>query len=132
MVAALSARPPRPQPAHRFAALGGILLGAGLVLLAFADQRRTAFIIIGTVATVIGLLLLAPLAIRAIAAMGSRLPIAVRLALRDLVRYQARSGAALGAVTLALGIAVTIAISAAAAQAPLGNPTCPPISSIST
>ena len=125
VVAALSARPPRPQPAHRFAALGGILLGAGLVLLAFADQRRTAFIIIGTVATVIGLLLLAPLAIRAIAAMGSRLPIAVRLALRDLVRYQARSGAALGAVTLALGIAVTIAISAAAAQAPPGQPNLP-------
>jgi putative ABC transport system permease protein len=118
IVAALSGRPPRPQPAHRFAAAGGILLGSGLVLLAFADQRRAAFIVIGTVATVTGLLFLAPLAIRAIGHVGGRAPVAVRLALRDLARYQARSGAALGAATLAVGIAATIAISAAAAQSP--------------
>jgi putative ABC transport system permease protein len=35
------------------------------------------------------------------------------LALRDLARYQGRSGAALGAVTLAVGIAATIAVNAA-------------------
>jgi putative ABC transport system permease protein len=40
------------------------------------------------------------------------------LALRDLARYQARSGAALGAATLAVAIAATIAVSAAAAEAP--------------
>jgi putative ABC transport system permease protein len=116
IVVALSGRPPRPQPAHRFAAAGGLLLGTGLVLLAFADQRRVAFIIIGTVATVTGLLFLAPLAIRGIGHLGGRAPVAVRLALRDLARYQARSGAALGAATLAVGIAATIAISAAAAE----------------
>jgi putative ABC transport system permease protein len=38
------------------------------------------------------------------------------LALRDLARYQARSGAALAAITLALGIAVTIVIIAAAEE----------------
>ena len=118
IVAALSGRPPRPQPARRFAALGGSLLGAGLVLLAFADQHRVGFIIGGTVATVVGLLLLAPLAIRVLARIGRHWTVAARLALRDLVRYQARSGAALGAVTLAIGIAATIAISAAAAQTP--------------
>ncbi len=118
VVAALSGRPPRPQPAHRFAALGGALLAGGLVLLSFADQRRVAFIIGGTVATVVGLLFLAPLAIRALATLASRTTMAVRLALRDLARYQARSGAALGAVTLAVGIAATIALSAAAAQTP--------------
>ncbi len=118
VVAALSGRPPRPQPAHHFAALGGVLLGAGLVLLAFGDQRRTAFIIGGIVVTVLGVLFLAPLAIRGLAATASRVPISIRLALRDLARYQARSGAALGAITLAIGIAATIAISASAAQAP--------------
>jgi putative ABC transport system permease protein len=118
VVAALSGRPPRPQPAHRFATAGGALLAIGLVLLAFADQRRAAFIIGGTVATVIGLLLLAPLAIRLLARLGSGTTVSVRLALRDLARYQARSGAALGAVTLAIGIAATIALSAAAAQTP--------------
>jgi len=118
VVAALSGRPPRPQPARRFAAVGGLLMGSGLVLLSFADGHRAAFIITGTIATVLGLLFLAPLAIRAIAAAGRHAPIWIRLSLRDLARYQARSGAALGAVTLAVGIAATIAISAAAAQAP--------------
>jgi putative ABC transport system permease protein len=118
VVAALSGRPPRPQPAHRFAALGGVLLGGGIVLLAFAHQRRVGFIIGGILATVLGLLFLAPLAIRALAGAGRWSPVSVRLALRDLARYQARSGAALGAVTLAIGIAATIAISASAAQTP--------------
>jgi putative ABC transport system permease protein len=118
VVAALSGRPPRPQPAHRFAALGGVLLGGGIILLAFADQRRPGFIIGGTAATAVGLLFLAPLAIRALALVGRRSSVSVRLALRDLVRYQARSGAALGAVTLAVAIAATIVISASAAQTP--------------
>ena len=43
-------------------------------------------------------------------------PIATRLALRDLARYQARSGAALAAITLALGIAAAVVITAAAAE----------------
>ena len=118
VVAALSGRPPRPQPAHRFAAMGGVLLGGGIVLLAFADQRRPGFIIGGTASTAVGLLFLAPLAIRALALLARRSSISVRLALRDLARYQARSGAALGAVTLAVAIAATIAISASAAQTP--------------
>jgi putative ABC transport system permease protein len=124
-VAALSGRPPRPLPAHRPAALGSLLLAAGLGLLAFAQQRHGPFIIGGILATVVGVLLLAPLAIRVFARVARRAPIAVRLALRDLVRYQARSGAALGAVTLAIAIAATIAISAAAAEAPPSRPNLP-------
>ncbi|HET6911327.1 MAG TPA: hypothetical protein VFH54_18515, partial [Mycobacteriales bacterium] len=120
VIAALSGRPPRPQPSHRFAASGGVVSAAGIVLLAFADQRRAGFIIAGTVLTVAGVLILAPLAIRGLAAAGRRSTIAARLALRDLVRYQARSGAALGAITLAVGISATIAISAAAADTPTG------------
>jgi putative ABC transport system permease protein len=119
IVAALSGRPPRPQPAHRFAALGSVLLATGLTLLAFADQKtpRPLLIISGIVATTLGVLLLAPLGIAGLAAFARRSPIAMRLALRDLARYQARSGAAVAAVTLAVGIAATIAISAAEAQA---------------
>lgn len=120
IMSALSGRPPRPQPAHRFAALGGILLSGGLVLLSFADQNRAAFIIAGTLATSVGLLFLAPLAIRLLARAGRNASISARLALRDLVRYQARSGAALGAVTMAVGISATIAISASAAETPAG------------
>ena len=123
MVAALSGRPPKRQPAHRFAAAGVLVLAAGIVLLAFTDKNRAGFIISGTIASVIGLLLLAPLAIQGVALLAGRAPISLRLALRDLARYQARSGAALGAATLAIAIAATIAISAAAAQttSPKGN-----------
>ena len=68
------------------------------------------------------MLLLAPLGIRALAASAGRAPVAVRLALRDLARYQARSGAALAAASLAVGIAATIAISAAAAAGARPHP----------
>ncbi|HKN90570.1 MAG TPA: FtsX-like permease family protein, partial [Acidimicrobiia bacterium] len=127
IVAALSGRPPRPQPAHRFAALGGLLLAGGLILLALVHQKSSGstlrsdpnplLIIAGTVATTIGALFFAPLAIRTLARVGARSPIAVRLALRNLARYQARSGAALGAITLVVGIAATIAVSARSAEA---------------
>jgi len=118
IMAALAGRPPRPQPAHRFATAGAVLFAGGLVLLYFKGQHQALFIISGTIVTVVGLLLLAPFAIQAVARLAGQAPISVRLALRDLARYQARSGAALGAATLAVAIAATIAISAAASQAP--------------
>lgn len=62
------------------------------------------------------MLLLGPLAIRWLAVVGRRSPIAVRLALRDLARYQSRAGAALAAIGLALGVAAAVAIGAAKAQ----------------
>jgi putative ABC transport system permease protein len=117
IVAALSGRPAPPRPAHRFALLGTMLAGAGFALLILADTRRPVFIVAGILATTAGMLLLAPLGIRALAAVAGRAPVAVRLALRDLVRYQARSGAALAAASLAIGIATTIAVTAAAQQA---------------
>jgi putative ABC transport system permease protein len=57
------------------------------------------------------------LAIGAYSGVARLVPIAPRLALRDLVRYQARSGAALAAVTLALGIAASIVLVASAEEA---------------
>ena len=44
------------------------------------------------------------------AAAGPRLPVAVRIALRDLARYRARSGAALAAVSFAVFLAMLICI----------------------
>jgi putative ABC transport system permease protein len=117
IVAALSGRPAAPQPAHRFALLGAGLAAAGVVALILAHAVHTVLIVTGILATTAGMLLLAPLGIRALAALAGRAPIAVRLALRDLARYQARSGAALAAAGLAVGIAATIAVSAAAEQA---------------
>ena len=49
----------------------------------------------------------APLGIRGLAATARRAPVAARLALRDLARYQARSGAALAA-TILLALLITL------------------------
>jgi putative ABC transport system permease protein len=117
IVAALSGRPDPPKPAHRFALLGVALAAAGFVGLVLAHARHAPLIVAGILATTAGMLLLAPLGIRALAASARMAPVAVRLALRDLARYQARSGAALAAASLAVGIAATIAINAAAQQA---------------
>ena len=133
---ALSGRPPRPRPAHRSAVMGGLLVVIGVVCLALAKPSssrpadRNEFhyatesappnaplVISGTLVTALGVLFISPLAIRALATRGARWPIGARLALRDLGRYQARSGAALAAISLALGIAVVIVISSTAAQA---------------
>jgi putative ABC transport system permease protein len=113
---ALSARPPRPRPAHRPALLAAVLIAAGVVCLGLANQSRPPLIIAGALAMTLGILLISPLAIRALAALARRAPVAVRLALRDLARHQARSGAALAAISLALGITAAIIISSAAAK----------------
>ena len=113
---ALSARPPRPKPAHRSAIVAAVLIPAGFASLALANRSSPPLIIAGILATILGTLLLGPLAIRLVARAAGRSPIAVRLALRDLARYQARSGSALAAITLALGIAAAVVVVAAAEE----------------
>jgi putative ABC transport system permease protein len=113
---ALSARPPRPRPARRSAVAAAALIAAGVVSLALSNRDTPALIVIGLVATILGTLLLGPLAIRVFSRLAGRVPIAPRLALRDLARHQARSGAALAAITLALGIAAAVVVVAAAEE----------------
>ncbi len=117
IVAALSGRPPDVAPAHRSAVAGIVMLGAGAALLCVSHQRKSWAIVTGSVATVVGMLMLAPLAVGLLGALARRAPVAPRLALRDLVRYRARSGAAVGAAALALGIAVTVSLGASVAAA---------------
>ncbi|HEY2305710.1 MAG TPA: ABC transporter permease [Streptosporangiaceae bacterium] len=114
---ALSARPPRPRPAHRPALLAGLLIVIGVGCLALANQARPPLIIAGALAMALGILFISPLAIQALGAAARRAPVAVRLALRDLARHQARSAAALAAISLALGITAAIIISSAADKA---------------
>jgi putative ABC transport system permease protein len=116
VVLALSARPPRPKPAHHSAIVAVLLIAAGIGSLVLSDRSREPLIIAGILATILGTLLLGPLAIRLFARPARHTPIAVRLALRDLARYQARSGAALAAITLALGIAAAVVVVAAAEE----------------
>ena len=113
---ALSGRPPQPRPARHSAIAAAALITVGIGCLTLSDRDRVALIIAGIVATILGTLLLGPLAIRSFSGAAGHAPIGTRLALRDLARYQARSGAALAAVTLALGIAAAATVTAAAEE----------------
>lgn len=121
IVAALSGRPPRPRPAGNSAARGVPLVVVGVALLAWVGTLVDSFvdlalITVGTVAFSLGVLLLAPVTmIRAAARLAGGASVPVRLALRDLARYRARSGAALAAISLSLGIAVAIVLTSSAA-----------------
>jgi putative ABC transport system permease protein len=113
---ALSGRPPKPRPARHSALAAAALSAVGIGCLALSERDRPPLIIAGLVATILGSLLLGPLAIRSFSAVAGRVAIVPRLALRDLARHQARSGAALAAVTLALGIAATVVVTASAEE----------------
>ncbi len=121
--AALAGRPEPPKVARRSALPGTILLLAGPALLfasgGWGHNGGTATLetLGGMTATIIGGLLLAPLCLTGLAALAGRAPVAVRLALRDLSRYRARSAAALSAISFAVLLAVLIGILAAARYA---------------
>jgi putative ABC transport system permease protein len=117
VVLALSGRPPKPRPARHSAIAAAALIAIGIGCLALSNRNRPPLIVAGLLAAILGTMLLGPLAIRAFSTVAGRLSIAPRLALRDLARYQARSGAALAAVTLALGIAATVVVVASAEEA---------------
>ena len=92
-----------------------LLIVLALACLALANQTSGPLIIFGALAMALGIAFISPLSIRVLTTAGRRAPVAVRLALRDLARYQARSAAALAAISLAVGIAVAIMVSLAAA-----------------
>ncbi|MEV0733586.1 FtsX-like permease family protein [Polymorphospora sp. NPDC050346] len=120
---ALSSRPPRPKRARRSAVAAVVLLVLGVGSLRLAQRNNAAgdneleiadlaLVVAGTLAIGFALLFVAPLAVRVLAAVGARLPVAARLALRDLARHQARSSAALAAISVALAIPTGIVLAA--------------------
>jgi putative ABC transport system permease protein len=129
VVAALSGRPVPPKAVHRSALPGIIVFAGGVACLTFSgglaavgpgNASHTLLLLAGLVAVIVGILLLAPLAVSVLAAGASpRLPVAIRIALRDLVRYRARSGAALAATTFAVFLAMAICL---VASIQFGNP----------
>jgi putative ABC transport system permease protein len=128
IVAALAGRPPAPRQARRWAGPTGIgLLVLAFFLIGLASEQATSTaaetgnkstlflaLIVGLIVLCVGVVLVAPTCLALLARAARPAPIAVRLALRDLARYRARSGAALGAISLSVLIAVIICVTAAA------------------
>ncbi len=124
VVAALAGRPPAPRKTRHLAVPIGLcfLVGAFLLLGAAGatsgggggKSNQTLELAVGFIALAVAILLLAPALLSVVAAAGRRSPIAIRLALRDLARYRARSGPALAAISLSTLIAVIICVASAA------------------
>jgi putative ABC transport system permease protein len=128
IVAALAGRPPAPREARRWAAPTGLgLLVLAFVLIGLASQQAASTaaqtgdkskpaltLVLGLVVLCAGVVLVAPACLGLLAAAARGAPIVVRLAVRDLARYRARSGAALGAISLSILIAVIVCVVAAA------------------
>ncbi len=140
VVAALSGRPAPPKAVHRSALPGVIVFAVGLACLPFAGGLAgppgggrggvALLLLAGLAAVIAGIILLAPLAISVLAAGAHpRLPVAIRIALRDLVRYRARSGAALAATTFAVFLATVICLVASERSDNPLSPSGPSLSS---
>jgi putative ABC transport system permease protein len=114
VVAALSGRRAQPKTMHRPARLGTGLLVAGVFFLAISGgggSQNSGSLLLGLAAIAIGMSMLAPLCVAVLTcAAGPRVPVAVRIALRDLVRNRARSGAALAATSFTVFLAVLICV----------------------
>jgi len=124
VVAALAGRPPAPKKTRHLAIPIGIcFLVAAFLLLGAAGATAGSNggqnsgmleLAVGFITLTVAIAALAPALLSVVAAAGRRSPIAIRLALRDLARYRARSGPALAAISLSTLIAVIICVVSAA------------------
>ena len=115
VVAALSGRPAPPKQVHRSAVPGVVLFVIAAALLSYAGSSianggGALELILGIVLLIVAIILLAPFCLVVMASLGRRAPIAIRLPLRDLARYRARSGSALSAISLGVFIAALVCV----------------------
>jgi len=115
IVAALSGRPAPPKQVHRSALPGVVLFVVAAALLSFSGKSNgngggALELVLGIVLLIVAIILLAPFCLVVLARLGRRAPIAIRLALRDLARYRARSGSALSAISLGVFIAALVCV----------------------
>jgi len=126
VVTALSGRPPAPKAVRHLA----VPFGLGFLALAFfllgmagagvgtsgsgASTAQLQEVVLGLIALVVAVVLLSPACLAVLARLGRWTPVMVRLALRDLARYRARSGPALAAIGLSVLIASVVGVVSAA------------------
>ena len=121
VVSALAGRPAPPRQIHRSLVPGVIALVVGFIMFSLSGAAGNGggviWLIPGFVALIAGIILVSPFFLAALARIGGRSPITIRLPLRDLARYRARSGSALSAISLGIMIAVIVCAVAAARYA---------------
>lgn len=118
VVAALAGRPQAPRKLRRSALPGIVLLVAAFFVLGVAGASGgngggAGELVIGFVLLTIAVVLLAPFLLTVLARFSRDAPFSIRMAMRDLARYRARSGAALGAISVAVLIAMVVIIASA-------------------
>jgi len=114
---ALSGRPMPPRKVRRSMVPGLVFFVIAFVLLSFASvtgraKPNTPFLLLGLIALIPAVILLASFCLALASHIGRLLPIGPRLALRDLYRYRARSGSAMAAISVSVLAAVVIAAAA--------------------
>jgi putative ABC transport system permease protein len=136
VVAALSGRPAPPQQVHRSALPGIVFLVVAFLLLGYSGGTGNGTgsggspeLVLGIVALMPAIILLAPFLLVGLGRLARFAPVAVRLALRDLARYRARSASALAAIGLGVMIAVIIATLAQARYSNVWDPAGPNLAS---
>ena len=112
VVGALAGRPAAPRQIHRSFVPGVVALGIGFVFFSISGAGHhgggVIWLIPGLISLVVGIILVSPFFLVLLARVGGRSPVAVRLPLRDMARYRARSGSALSAIALGIMIAVIV------------------------
>lgn len=118
-VSALAGRPAPPKKLRRSSVPGIVLVVAAFFLLGAAgasggNGRGMQELVLGFVALTVSVVLLSPFLLTVLDRSSRRAPFAVRMAMRDLARYRARSGSALGAISVGVLIAMVVIIASAA------------------
>jgi putative ABC transport system permease protein len=121
VVTALAGRPAPPRQIHRSLVPGVIALVIGFIMFsvsgASGNGGGVVWLVPGLIALIVGIILVSPFFLALLARVGSKAPIAIRLPLRDMARYRARSGSALSAISLGIMIAVIVCAVAVARYA---------------
>jgi putative ABC transport system permease protein len=135
VMSALSGRPAPPRQVHRSAIPGLAFLVIGFLLLGYAGAEAGsnggggAELVLGIVALIPAVILLSPFFLAGFGRLARRTPVGVRIALRDLSRYRARSSSTLAAVSIGVMISVIVATLAAARYSDIWDPAGPNVAS---
>jgi putative ABC transport system permease protein len=122
VVTALSGRPAPPKQVTRSVVPGIVVMVISFFLLGAAGATGkngggTLPLLLGFVTLIVGVALMAPTFIVALAALCRRTPLAIRLSVRDLARFRSRSSSSLAAISIGVLVAVMICVIASARYA---------------